>query len=177
MPSFNQTLLLWRRHRGLTQEALARHARIARPNLCAIERGKREVSLGTLRALALGLGIRPGVLVDGVPPGATEDKSAPLSRQALERVANAVVRGTAIRDTRERALVDALREVVWSRRRAVSGCGGRLRRGKRAAESAWLWLESTVPPSAVQSLLQRIADRQGGDERTANPAVLPHLGA
>ncbi|MBI3319004.1 MAG: helix-turn-helix domain-containing protein [Candidatus Omnitrophica bacterium] len=177
MPAFNQTLLLWRLHRGFTQEALARHAGIARPNLCAIERGKREVSLGTLRALALGLGIRPGVLVDGVPPGATGGGLAPLSRQALERVADAVVRGTAIRDAREQALADALSEIVRSRRRALSGRRGHLRRGKRAAESAWLWLEATLPLGAVQSLLQRIADRQGVHERTADPAVLPHPGA
>ena len=177
MLALNQTLLVWRLHRGLTQAALAQRARVSRPNLSAIERGKREVSLGTLRALALGLNVRPGILVDGVPPGEAEGKPMPFSRQVLERIAEAVVRGTSVQRVHEQALVDTLREVIRHRRGAVSGRRGHLRRGKRAAESAWLRLESIVPPGVVHSLLQRIADREGLRERTADPAVLPRPGA
>ena len=165
---FSQTVLLWRLQRGMTQEALAQRARVSRPNLSAIERGKREVSLGTLRALAVGLDVRPGVLADGVPPSVLEAGAARLSREALERVADAVLCGTPLRDRHERVLADALRKVVRQRLLAGRQQRGRVRRGKRAAAAAWLWLESTYPATVVQSLLQRIADRKVLDEQAAN---------
>ena len=65
---FGQAVMLWRRQGGLTQQALARRAGIPQPNLSAIERGGRAVSLTTIRALAAALGVRPGMLVDGMPP-------------------------------------------------------------------------------------------------------------
>ncbi len=157
MLPFGQTVWLWRLDRDLTQDELAQRAGIPRPSLSAIERGQREVSLGTLRALALALGIRPGILVDGVPPGATEESSARLSREAMERVAEAVARGAKVHEPGERALADALRRIVRHRAGSV---GHRVRRGKRESEAAWLWLEAVYPRAVVRSLLQRIADRQ-----------------
>ena len=65
---FGQTLFLWRLDRHLSQAALAQRAGIPRPNLSLMERGKREVTLGTLRALAVALDVRPGILADGVLP-------------------------------------------------------------------------------------------------------------
>ncbi|HMF41326.1 MAG TPA: helix-turn-helix transcriptional regulator, partial [Polyangia bacterium] len=70
MQPFGETVLAWRLARGMTQAELGRAARIPRPNLSAIERGDREVTLKTLRALALALDVRPGVLADGIPPEA-----------------------------------------------------------------------------------------------------------
>ena len=157
---FGQTLLLWRTYRGLTQAELARRARMARPNLSAIERGQREVSLGTLRALAAALEIRPGVLVDGVPPAALAQGDRGLSRQALERIADAVVGRVPLPTAGEaRTLVEALRQIIRHRTAVAGRPAGRLRRGKRAADAAWLLLEATYTPEVLQSLLQRIADR------------------
>ena len=160
MLQLSQTVWLWRRHRGLTQEALAQRARIARPNLSAIERGKREVTLGTLRALAAGLDVRAGVLADGVAPSALEKNAAQLSRASLERIAEAALRGAPVRDKEERRLADALRLVARPRLLAARPRGPRFGGGKRKANAAWLWLETTYPPAVIQSLLQRIADRQ-----------------
>jgi transcriptional regulator with XRE-family HTH domain len=159
MLPLSQTVRLWRLKRGLTQEALARATRLSRPNLSAIERGRREVSLGTLRALALGLGVRPGVLADGLPPAVRPGQTAPLSRAAMERVADAVVRGSPVRNPFERTLADSLRRVVRHRLAALRGGRAVSHRGVRAAEAAWRWLESSVPAEAVQSLVQRITDR------------------
>ena len=160
MLQLGQTLWLWRRHRGLTQAALAQRARLARPNLSAIEREKRDVTLSTLRTLAAALEIPPGVLADGVPPGAREQLSARLSRASLERVAEAAVRGGPVRDDEERRLADALRHIVRPRLLAARQRGKRPRGGKRNANAAWLWLEAAYPPAVIQSLIQRIADRQ-----------------
>lgn len=46
---------VWREHRGLTQEALARTAGISKAYLCQIETGKRQGAVKTLAALARAL--------------------------------------------------------------------------------------------------------------------------
>ena len=167
MVPFNETLWLWRAHRGLTQAALARRARIPRPNLSAIERGKREVSLGTLRALAVALNIRPGVLADGVPPDLPKEGSPGLSREAMERIAEAVVTQRSLRDGRERRVAQALRQIVRNRL-ALSKRPARVRPQPRATQAAWVWLKAAYAEAVVRSLLQRIADHQRRHDATAN---------
>lgn len=148
---FGVTLRLWRLHRELTQAKLARAAGLPRPNLSAIEHGKREVSLSTLRALALALDVRPGALVDGAPPEIVGDVSR-FSRESLERIADGAARDTPLRDPAEQALAQRLRLLTVSPRRA-----GRGRR--RATEAAWLSLRAACPPAVLRSLLERVADR------------------
>lgn len=156
---FGQTIVLWRAHRRLTQEALARKAGIPRPNLSAIERGRREVTLGTLRALALGLDIPPGILADGMPPEGRKPSRAQLSRAALERIADSAVRATPLPKESERRLADALRKVARQRLLAARQQTPPQRRSVRDVDEAWLWLTASYPPAIVQSLLQRMADR------------------
>ncbi|OHC75233.1 MAG: hypothetical protein A3G18_06600 [Rhodospirillales bacterium RIFCSPLOWO2_12_FULL_58_28] len=47
---------VWRKHRRLTQQALADAASIGKPYVCEIEAGKKEPSVKTLKALARVLG-------------------------------------------------------------------------------------------------------------------------
>ncbi len=156
MIPFAETLLLWRTARGMTQAELARRARVPRPNLSAIERGKREVTLGTLRALALALDVRPGVLADGIAPN--PPAAGPVSREALERVADAVVFGRRVRTKGERELASLIRTVVSDDEQA--GHAARQRIGSRAMNAAWLRLKSGYEPALVASVLQRVRDRQ-----------------
>ncbi|MDP3722750.1 MAG: helix-turn-helix transcriptional regulator [Candidatus Omnitrophota bacterium] len=156
---FGQTVVLWRSHRHLTQEALARKAGIPRPNLSAIERGQREVTLRTLRALAVGLDVHPGILADGAPPGVREQHLTKLSRAALERIADAAVRGTLLPNEPERLLADALRKIARQRLLAARQQKPPQRRSIREMDEAWLWLAASYPPNVVQSLFQRMADR------------------
>ena len=143
---FGQTLFLWRRHRHLTQQELASAAGLPRPNLSAIEQGRREVSLTTLRALALALKVPAGVLVDGLFPGSSTPPR--FSRAALERIAEAVALSRPLRNPAEREVADLLRSVM--------GRGVR-RGGKRRAEAAWLTFHARYPRAVVQTLLERIA--------------------
>lgn len=167
MTPFNETLWLWRAHRGFTQEALARKAGIPRPNLSAMEQGRREVSLGTLRALAVALDIRPGVLADGVPPALAEGGPPALTREAMERIAAAVVSQRPLPDQHERCVANALQQIVRNRL-AISTRDTRVRQEKRATQAAWVWLRATYSGAVVRSLLQRIADQQRRDDSTAN---------
>jgi transcriptional regulator with XRE-family HTH domain len=145
---FGQTLFLWRLKRDLSQAELARRARIPRPNLSAIERGRREVTLGTLRALALALDVRPGVLADGALPLLWEKKPT-WSRASLERIADAAVFGKKVAFGFEQDVADLLRCVT----REISST-------KRKAAVSWLRLKSACPPEVLRSLLQRIRDRE-----------------
>lgn len=150
MTPFGQNILLWRIHRGLSQEELARCARMSRPNLSAIERGRREVSLTTLRALALALDVNPGSLVDGVSPASAQ---APVfSRRSLERIANAVWKGIPLQSYQEEKLAALLKPLLHPRKNLV--------RGKRASERAWLQLKSAYPVQVIQTLIARVRDRE-----------------
>ncbi len=160
MTPFGETVLLWRLKRGLTQEELARRARVPRPNLSAIERGRREVSLKTVRALAVALDVRPGMLVEGIPPQ-DEGETGRLSRKAMERIADAVVRNTPLTQPSELALANQLKNLVGSRLRAAGLVNeGTVRLG-RFSELAWLLL-SQYPGAEIESLVARILEGQRG---------------
>ncbi len=154
MLPFAETVLAWRLFRGMTQADLARAARIPRPNLSAIERGGRDVTLRTLRALAVALDVRPGVLVDGEAPNA----AAPaLNRAALERIAEAAARDKPLPNPREAALARGLRDAMSSR---LSAAGSRSKHAPgRTADRAYFFLRSTEPQETIASLLDRTAGR------------------
>jgi transcriptional regulator with XRE-family HTH domain len=159
MLPFGETILAWRLERRMTQAQLAKAAGIPRPNLSAIERGDREVTLRTLRALAIALGVRPGVLADGASPG---QGAPPLARAALERIAAAAHAGddlSGLSDPREARTASRLREVT----RAWPGGGRRprTRSRTRAIERAYFLLKTSESPETIASLVGRMSDRRG----------------
>ena len=158
MIPFGQAVLLWRLKRGLTQEELAKRAGVPRPNLSAIERGQREVSLRTVRALAVALDVRPGVLVDGIVP---QEETGRLSREAMERIADAVVRNAPLAEPKEQALADQLKYLVGSRLRAAGPVTKGVVRLSRVSDRAWLSL-SRYPEAVIESLVARILERGKG---------------
>jgi transcriptional regulator with XRE-family HTH domain len=157
---FGQTVLLWRLRRDLTQEELARRAGVPRPNLSAIERGQREVSLKTVRALAAALDVRPGVLVDGIVPQEQEGTNE-LSREAMERIADAIIQNTPLAEPKEQALADQLKYLVSSRLRAAGTLTKKTVRLGRVADRAWLSL-ARYPKAAIESLVARIVENRRG---------------
>jgi ribosome-binding protein aMBF1 (putative translation factor) len=48
---------IWREHRELTQEGLARASKVSRPMIAAIEAGHKKGGISTLKKLAGGLGV------------------------------------------------------------------------------------------------------------------------
>ncbi len=58
------SIKLWREHRGLTQQELAKRAGISKPYLSQIETGKRQGTVETLSALARSLDVPLDVLTD-----------------------------------------------------------------------------------------------------------------
>ena len=173
MGSVGQSVYLWRMERRLTQKQLAGAAGISRPNLSDLERGKRELSLKSLRALASALGVTPGTLVDGVPPLAL---NGPLefSREELDRIADAVFKGERS-GGRVGEVAELLKVLSRSRICASGGTSGaasssrshasaqvkdKPRAGKRRVNAAWIHFKSALRQETAQALIQRIEDRE-----------------
>ncbi len=158
MLPFGEAVLAWRLERGLTQAALARRAGVARPNLSAIEGGRRDVTLATVRALALALEVRPGILVDGVSPGGA---TPVLSRLDLERVATAAARGETLADGRLDQLARWLADAAATR--VAVARGGPLQRHRpRQAARAWFHLKTRQSATTAASLLERMMAKVSG---------------
>jgi len=160
MQPFGETVLAWRLARRMTQDELGRAAGVPRPNLSAIERGDREVTLKTLRALALALDVRPGILADGIPPATG---APPLSRARLERIARATARGSDSKDSRESALARHLRQVMTSKLQVgPTGPSGPTRptrstaRPLARADRAYFMLRSSESQETVATLVDRV---------------------
>lgn len=158
---FGQAVFLWRLERRLTQAALAGRAGLPRPNLSAIERGARTVSLPTIRRLAQALDVRPGILVDGVPPVAEKSSPLPLSRQVVERIADAVAFSRPLAKPDEQAAAEDLRVLLGPRMRAARRQWGRPRGGRRRVLASWIRLKSVYGQAAIQMLADRVMERQG----------------
>lgn len=90
MVSFGENLRVWRVFRGLTQEALAVQSGLPRPNLVALEQGRRECNLSTLYRLAYALEISPGRLIDETP---LQQKLSALGRHEIDAIARNLLTG------------------------------------------------------------------------------------
>jgi len=146
----------------MTQEQLARAAHVPRPNLSAIEQDRRELSLSTLRALALALDTTPGTLVDGITPPLQGDAST-LTRAAIERIVRAVVRDASVSNPLEHEVAQLLRLLTTQQGRRAS------RRGSiRSAQAAWLRLQSACGPALLQTLLDRTKEQRRLHESQAD---------
>jgi transcriptional regulator with XRE-family HTH domain len=155
MCPFGETVLAWRLARGMTQAVLASAAHIPRPNLSAIERGDREVTLKTLRALAVALDVRPGVLVDGVMP---EAGARPLTRETMERVATATARGSGLTDAREAVLSRRLGAALSARMDPGAATTPR-RPSPREKDRAYFLLRTAEEPQTLASLFTRVTEK------------------
>ena len=154
MITFGENILLWRLHRSLSQEQLAALSNIPRPNLSDIEKGKRDVTLSTIRYLAHALGVLPGILVNGEPPEYKKFKGD-LSREFMEKIASSVARGKPPENQEERKLYQLLRGVLSSSLKCAQTTQKRLLLPTRKANQAWLQLRALYPPETVNSLIIR----------------------
>lgn len=154
MLAFGDTILLWRLNRSLSQQRLAALANIPRPNLSDIEKGKRNVTLSTIRSLAQALEVSPGTLVNGEPPEPERWKEG-LTRESMERIAHAVARGTYPEDAAERHISILVREVLHCSLHHVKSRNKHLPLPGRKSNRAWLLLRAMYPAETVNSLCMR----------------------
>ena len=154
MITFGDNILLWRLHRSLSQERLAALADLPRPNLSDIEKGKRDVTLSTIRSLANALKVSPGTLVNAEPPKPEQWKKD-LTRESMERIANSVARGTYPGDSGERHIAALLKEVLHCSLQSVQTLKRHLPLPGRKSDRAWLLLRALYPAEILNSLIMR----------------------
>lgn len=166
MVAFAQNLYLWRIFRGLSQQELAARSGIPRPNISAIESGKREVSLATLRLLASGLGTSPGVLVNGIAP--VHFKRDILSRESLEKIAQASLdRNEAHLTPQQKEVSAGLSRIIRNRVNAGNSIYKDIIKGRQTHINDWLVLKTALGREALNSLLARIDKHIGLERRMA----------
>lgn len=157
MIGFADNIYLWRTFRGLPQGELAERSSIPRPNISAIESGRRDPSLSTLRRLAFALGTNPGALINGITPPYFKGKKY-LSRFHLERVIEAVLNKTnAGLGPSEQALSIMLSNITKNRLNAQNGIyKNTVKRGGKDYINSWLVLKAMVGKEVVENLLSRL---------------------
>lgn len=171
MIAFGDNILLWRLHRSLSQERLATLAKLPRPNLSDIERGKRDVTLSTILSLANALKVEPGTLVNGEPPK-PEKWKANLTREAMERIAESVARGIHPKDSSERHISVLLKEVLHCSLNSVKNRKRNFPLPGRKGERAWLLLKVMYPAETINSLIMRSLENAEIFNNTTNRTIL-----
>ena len=155
MRGFNIRLGSWRRHRGLTQAALAARAGIPQPAVSEAEMGKRDVGLRTIVRLAAALGITPGTLLVSDPPRPS------LNRHTIDAVARAAVTGRRNLPPHQRQLANACAAAMRPTLEAcaVPGASKASLRGARSVRAA----SQRYGEEVIDLILERI-DRFAGAE-------------
>ncbi|OGW88380.1 MAG: hypothetical protein A3A73_00610 [Omnitrophica bacterium RIFCSPLOWO2_01_FULL_50_24] len=156
-------IYLSRRQRGFSQKALSRLAGIPQPNVSNIEKGKQDVTVGTLHKIAFALKMK---MADFFDEESIQGPSKPrifFSRKRLEKLAAAVVSGNKALTGEERAIVQRIQQIIPAKkRRSVR---------KRRALEAWLSLKQELGESAIRSLVERIRDAEMRKQGVHEPAA------
>ena len=168
MIPIGRAIYLWRQEKHLTQAEVAERSGISRPNLSAIEQGRRDLTVSTLRSLALALGITPGFLADCLLPAGEESrstnhpkpagkKSRAFTRFDLDRIARFVL-GESLRLSSRKARIARLAKSFLKQKLALAGLSpfSRLPRTVHEERASWLRLKEELGSNYLNQLLNRI---------------------
>lgn len=148
MADIGQNICRQRLKMGMTQERLAALSGVSQPNLSAIEKGRRDLTVSTLRRIALALEVSAGQLLESVsPPGASD----PMSRPRIERIARLALASDPTPDDADGRAAELFRHVL-------AAPGSRRRPAKRMIRS-WMEIRSRFEPAQVRAILERIHDQ------------------
>lgn len=148
MQQVGDVIFQLRMKRGLTQQALARLVNVPQPNLSNIEKGKQDVTVGTLQRIASVLGCSLAEFF-----GAVEQKPAAkvLSRDRIEALAEAIVTGRPKLSGEDADIARLFQDL-----RPHPSAEARLGRTYKA----WRQLRSILPKHVIQSLHARVRDAE-----------------
>ncbi|MEK6564033.1 MAG: helix-turn-helix transcriptional regulator [Candidatus Omnitrophota bacterium] len=141
--------------KGLSQESLALRAGIPRPNLSAIEHGRQDITVATLRALSFALGIKPGVLVDGIAP-LELNKSASWPRKVLENTVQVSLGAAFYKlNPKDRTIGSLFSKITKNRINAQKKIYKNTIKTRKACINSWLMLKSRIGKEVADNLLSR----------------------
>lgn len=157
--ALGKTICLWRLKAGLTQAELARRAGISRPNLSVIERDGRDVTVGTLKRIAVALGVVPGVLVDGIAPERQGREN--LSRVSLDRIARRVMGFSIPLSSEESEIANCLGNLMKQKLGRTKQSKRNLPRTARVERQSWRRLRAMLETQELENLFSRITKIKG----------------
>lgn len=143
MSLFSDYLKSWRLFRGLTQGKLSVRAGIPRPNLVALEQGRRECTLTTLNRLAHALRISPGTLLDHKPQ---EGNIVKIGRHEIDQVARSLL----LDDSNLPSKLVPLRDAALPQARSLLQVAGIRRRWRKKGKF------QKIDSQILDQILQRI---------------------
>lgn len=155
MISLGENIYLWRLAKGLSQESLALKAGIPRPNLSAIEQGRHDITVATLRALSFAFGVNPGVLADGIAP-LKLNKRGKWPRGLLEDAAQASLDTKFDKlNPKDNTISSLLSKITKNRINAKKKIYRNTLKARKASINSWLMLKSGVGKEVAGNLLSR----------------------
>ena len=148
MHDLGQNITSERLKQKITQAQLARSAGVSQPNLSAIEKGKRDMMVGTLKRISQALNVKASFLL-----GEEEVRDAlVLTRPRIERIARLVIRGSDLKDRADDRMAALFR--------ALLPAPGARRRSAKQTLRSWLELRRLLDQNQINSVLGRIRDAQ-----------------
>ena len=135
----------------MTQEELAQKAGVPQPNLSQIEKGKRDLTVSTLKRISAALEIKAGELIDG-PESIALSSPFKFTRPRIERIARAVVHNGKKISPSEREFVRLLCCILPAKTSQ--------KKSLRKTQQAWAELSQGCSKQEIQSLLGRIRDEE-----------------
>lgn len=131
----------------MTQQELARKAGIPQPNLSNIEKGKQDLTISTLRKIALALSIHPREFFT-----ASENQTHPvkLSRQKIEKIAKVITNQALPSGGLEKEIAELFRNILPRQ--------GRIQ--VRKLNQAWLHLRNRLDSQEINAVCERVREHQ-----------------
>lgn len=141
----------WRLAKQLSQSELAVLTRIPQGALSVVERGGRNVTLGSLERIAQALNIETAALFR------TPLADLRLDRQEREEIAQAIVQGTTVEDAGKDELVSDLRGIISRKLIAFKTPGAaRVRTHRWQVRKRYLGLERKYGSELFKDILGRV---------------------
>lgn len=150
MPETGYAVTYCRLEKGWTQAQLARKCGIPQPNLSNIEKGKKDLTLSTLKRISYALGIPPGHLLEGPYEGG--GRKPKLTRRFVEEVARAVVHPRPKVSEEAEELANLFKDILPSQ--------GRGKTGTKQMHLSWMKLRSRLNSQEIRTIYERIRDVQ-----------------
>ena len=148
MQQIGDIILQYRMKRRLTQQELARLAAVPQPNLSNIEKGKQDVTVGTLQRIATVLGCS---LSDFFREIEREPESISFSRNRIEKLAEGIVAGQSGLTGQDAEIARLFQDL----RPHLAG-----QASPKRTYSSWRRLRALLSKSAIQSLHERVRDAE-----------------
>lgn len=137
-------IYLKRLEQNLTQAELAIKADVPQPNLSNIEKGKQDITVSTLRKIAVAFNIHPAEFFKDF-----DDVPKPNSgRKQIERIAKQVAAETVPKKGRQDQVVTLYKNILPHK--------GRIR--VRELQRSWLELKKRFNSQEINSVRERVAE-------------------